>query len=179
MPGAAFRTGERVALRTVETEDYEFVHRHWTEPPIRFATNQYKPRSVEETAAVIEESGIDSVYFLACVGGDPVGFVWLFHVDDGAGRAELGYWIAGEHEGQGYATEAAQLAVRYAFDDRRLHKVMARVFEGNDASRRVLEKVGFEREARLSEHYYIDGGYLDTILYGCFEDGDRDGSHDA
>ena len=173
MPGAAFRSGDRLSLRTVEPEDYAFVHEHWTAPPIRYATNQYKPRSVAETGEVIEDAGIDTVYFLPCVDDVRVGFIWLFHVDDGAGRAEVGYWIAGEHEGNGYATEALRLAVAYAFDDRRLHKVMARVFEWNDASRRVLEKVGFEHEARLREHYYVDGEYVDADLYGLFEDDDR------
>lgn len=170
MPGAAFLSGDRVSLRTVEPEDYEFVHEHWTAPPTRYGTNQYKPRSEQETGEVIENAGIDEVYFLLCREGEPVGFEWLFHVDDGAGRAEVAGWIADEAQGKGYATDGLELAVKYAFDDRRLHKLVARVFEWNDASKRVLEKVGFEEEARLSEHFYIDGEYVDTHMYGLLED---------
>lgn len=169
MPGAVFRRGDRVTLRTVEPEDYEFVTRHWTEPPNRYAMNQCRPERESEIADAIESAGVDEAHFLVCRDADPVGFVWFFHVDDGAGRGEVAYWIAPDHQGNGYATEALELAVAYAFDDRRLHKVMARVMGWNDASRRVLEKVGFEREARLTDHYFVDGDYVDAIVYGLFE----------
>jgi RimJ/RimL family protein N-acetyltransferase len=57
----------------------------------------------------------------------------------------------------------------YAVDDRGLHRVTARGFETNDASRRVLEKVGFEREGTLRDHYYVDGEYVDAHVYGLLD----------
>lgn len=110
------------------------------------------------------------MHFLPCRDGDPIGFLWLFRIDDIARRGEIGYWIRPEDQGQGYATEAAKLGLRYAFDERGLHKVMARVFEGNAPSRRVLEKVGFEKGAHLRDHYYVDGEYVDTSLFGLLTD---------
>ena len=40
------------------------------------------------------------------------------------------------------------------------------MFEGNEASERVLEKVGFEREGRLRDLYYVDGEFIDATLFG-------------
>lgn len=169
MPGARFVVGEELNLRTVEPEDYDFLRRHWNDPAVRRGFGRYRPRNRSDVAAFVEESD-DSVHLLACRDGDPVGFLWLFRIDDVAGRAELGYWIAPDEQGRGYASEAAELGVGYAFDDRGLHKVAARVFEWNEASRRVLEKLGFREEGYLRDHYYVDGERVDARLYALFDD---------
>lgn len=168
MSGAVFLRGDRLALRTVEPEDYDFLHRHWNDPAIRRGFARHDPRTREEIATFVEDAD-DSTHFLASCDGDPVGFAWLFAIDDVAGRAELGYWVAPDEQDAGYATEIATLAVQYAFDERGLHKVSARVLDWNDASRRVLEKLGFEREGRLRDHYFVDGEYVDADRYALLE----------
>ena len=164
MPGPAFLHGERLALRPIETEDYAFVHRHWNRPTIRRGFARHTPRNREQIADFFEESH-DAVHFLVCRDGDPIGFLWLFGIDDVASRAELGYWVVPDEQERGYATEIAELAVECAFDERGLHKVLARVIEWNDASARVLEKVGFRQEGHLRDHYYVDGERVDADLY--------------
>lgn len=164
MPGPAFLHGDSLTLRPVETEDHGFVYRHWNRPTIRCGFARHTPRSREQIAAFFEDSD-DAVHFLACRDDEPVGFVWLFGIDEVASRVELGYWVVPDEQGNGYATEIARLAVEYAFDQRGLHKVLARVLDWNDASARVLEKLGFRREGRLREHYYVDGERVDADLY--------------
>ena len=56
---------------------------------------------------------------------------------------ELGYWLGKPFWGQGFATEAARAMVVFARDRLGLSALMARVFEGNTASERVLIKNGF------------------------------------
>lgn len=56
---------------------------------------------------------------------------------------ELGYWIAGLFWGFGYASEAADEMLRFAFADLKLKKVFAGHFADNPASGRVLAKLGF------------------------------------
>jgi RimJ/RimL family protein N-acetyltransferase len=165
MPGPVFLNGDRLTLRTVESDDYEFIHRHWNEPSIRHGTNKYEPADRNLIDEFFRNSD-DEVHFLPCHDGDPVGFLWLFRIDDVAGRGEMGYWITPDERGRGYATEAAQLGIKYAFDERGLQKLMARVFEGNNPSMHILEKAGFQREGCLRDHYYVDGEHIDTHLYG-------------
>ena len=168
MPGPAYLSSDRLSLRTVEPEDREFLQDHWNAPALRHWFAKADPVDRERLSDFLETEG--AVHFLPCRDGEPLGFVWLFRIDDIAGRGEIGYWIRPEEQGRGYATEAAELGLGYAFDERGLHKVVARVFEGNTPSRRVLEKLGFEEEGRLRDHYYVDGEYVDAHLFGLLAD---------
>ena len=147
MPGAPFLHGERLTLRPVTSEDHAFLARHWNDPEIRHGTNRQRPVIESDVEAFLED---DAVYFLPCRDGEPVGLTWLFRISGVHDRGEIGYWIAPDEAGQGYATDAAGLCLDYAFDERNLRKVVARVFEDNAASQRVLEKHGF-REGGGSE----------------------------
>ena len=59
------------------------------------------------------------------------------------GTVEIGYGINPPHEGQGYATEAVDTMVRWAFGPPGVTRVEAETEPGNAASRRVLAKCGF------------------------------------
>lgn len=165
MPGATYLRGDRLALRTVTEEDHGFLHEHWNDPDIRRWVPTPTPLSEPELAAFVAKDDA-SVQFLPCRDGTPVGVVFLFDVHPHRDHAELAYWIVAGERGQGYATEAARLCVDHAFGDRGLHKVFARVLEGNQASARVLEKVGFEREGTLREHEFVRGEHHDADLFG-------------
>ena len=65
-------------------------------------------------------------------------------------RAELGYGLARSHWGQGYATEAAGLLLRFGFERLRLVRVEALCSVENDRSVRTLERLGMRREGRLA-----------------------------
>lgn len=73
-------------------------------------------------------------------------------LDRRGGDVELGYWIARDHWGRGYASEAARATtdLARALGHRRL---VASHFLDNPASGRVLENVGFRRTGRITERY--------------------------
>jgi Acetyltransferases, including N-acetylases of ribosomal proteins len=58
----------------------------------------------------------------------------------------ISYYLDSLHNGKGYMTEAAKLAVRFAFSELNLHRIEAGVMPHNIGSMRVLEKVGFHKE---------------------------------
>jgi len=60
--------------------------------------------------------------------------------------AELGFWIAEKYWGKGVATKAVELVISYAFNDLKLERIFASVFDFNKASQKVLEKSGFHLE---------------------------------
>jgi RimJ/RimL family protein N-acetyltransferase len=64
--------------------------------------------------------------------------------DAGEGRAELGYWIGAPFWGCGYATEAARGLIDHAFSNLGCELLTASARVSNPASRRVLEKCGFQ-----------------------------------
>ena len=171
MPGPIFRRGEQLTLNPVEPEDYGFVHRQFNDPVVRRGINKQRPYTREDVVEAIESEG--TTYLLACADGTSVGLVFLFRIDEVADRAELGYLVAPDEQGNGYATEAARLTAEYAADELGFRKLVARVFETNPPSMRVLEKIGFESEGLLRDHYLIDGEYVDAQLYGWFSDRQR------
>ncbi|HEX6098824.1 MAG TPA: GNAT family N-acetyltransferase [Thermoanaerobaculia bacterium] len=81
-------------------------------------------------------------------------------------RAELGYAIGRAYWGQGYGSEAAGAAVRFAFDSLDLHRLEADVDPRNHASIRCLERLGFRREGYARERYHLYGTVHDAVLYG-------------
>lgn len=80
-------------------------------------------------------------------------------------RAELGYWIAREAEGQGYVAEAVGLLER-ALADMGFHRVQISCRSDNLRSIHVAERAGYHREAHL-RHFVRDGDrYHDMLMFG-------------
>jgi RimJ/RimL family protein N-acetyltransferase len=80
--------------------------------------------------------------------------------------AALGYCLDDAAWGQGYATEAARAVLQWAFDTLDLNRVQAETDTRNQASARVLEKLGFVREGTLREDCVVNGEVSDSWVYG-------------
>jgi RimJ/RimL family protein N-acetyltransferase len=80
---------------------------------------------------------------------------------------ETGYWMAPKYAGQGMASEAANAAIRYAFGHLGAKAISIGHFDGNEASRRIVEKLGFQKlgVARQAAMRCLDGTKLDRHEY--------------
>ncbi len=73
---------------------------------------------------------------------------------------EIGWRIACEHWGRGYATEAAKAALAFGFDQLALPEVVSLTVPANLASRRVMEKIGMHRSAQEDfDHPTLPAGH--------------------
>ena len=95
-----------------------------------------------------------------------IGVIGLIDINETHSRAEMGYWIAKEYWNQGFATEAAQTVLDYAFTDLNLQRVYAHHFKRNPASGKVLIKIGMEKEGILRSHVQKWGKFEDIVVYG-------------
>ncbi len=84
--------------------------------------------------------------------------------------AEIGYSILSDLWGQGFGTEVADALTGFAFDRIGVQRVFARVLPQNLASKRVLERIGFEYEGTLKKGFYFDGKVSDIEVYGMTDD---------
>ena len=101
-----------------------------------------------------------------------VGAITLSNVRRGvAETGTLGYWIGQKVAGQGLGTAAVRAMVAWAFEDLNLHRVEAACVPDNAASRRVLEKAGFQLEGRARAYLKINGAWADHLLFGVVNDG--------
>ncbi len=81
-------------------------------------------------------------------------------------RAELGYWLAVPAWGQGIATEAVRALVDFGFRELVLARIYAQVIAGNQASIRVLEKLGMVHEGIKRQHVRKGHRLHDIVLFG-------------
>ncbi|TVQ85058.1 MAG: N-acetyltransferase [Micavibrio sp.] len=106
--------------------------------------------------------------------GALAGAINLNNLVRGAGQyTTLGYWVGEKFTGKGYMTEAVAAATDFAFDDLKLHKVIAATLPDNIASRRVLQKLGFTKEGMVRKHLKIAGQWRDHILYSLLDSDPR------
>ncbi|MFH0967121.1 MAG: GNAT family protein [Methanobacteriota archaeon] len=98
-----------------------------------------------------------------------IGAVGLM-LDQDHNRAEIGYWIGVPFWGCGYATEAAEAAVAYTFEEMLMNRVTATIFMRNPASGRVLEKIGMRQEGILKKHLLKEGTYEDVLVFGILHE---------
>ncbi|MEL6233499.1 MAG: GNAT family protein [Pseudomonadota bacterium] len=95
-----------------------------------------------------------------------IGFIRLNRIDKKMSRASVGYEFGQAYWGQGLATEAVRALVDHAHDALSLHRLEAVVFNGNDASARVLEKAGFLHEGVQRERILHRGVRRDIWHFG-------------
>lgn len=88
-----------------------------------------------------------------------------------AAQAELGWAMHPDHAGKGYATEAVQELIRICFEDLGLRRVTATCFADNEASWRLMERVGMRREQHtVRDALHRSGEWLDGLGYALLAD---------
>ena len=94
------------------------------------------------------------------------GHISLSNIVRGAWQnATLGYFVGEEYNGRGHCTNAVSLAVEFAYETARLHRVQAATMLSNAASARVLKKNGFAFEGMARRYLRINGHWEDHNVY--------------
>ena len=117
---------------------------------------------VTELPTMLEQGWMIPIVIVA--DGEIQGGGNLHHFDWELGQAEIGYWLFPQTRGRGTATQAARFLAEYGFS-LGFERIEARVFTGNTASERVLERAGFTREGVLRSLPRRRGGRADMTLY--------------
>lgn len=123
-----------------------------------------------------EEEG-SSYEYAICLKENPnqiVGCIALTDVNPKARRAEMGYWVARKHWRKGIATEAAKAMIDFGFEKLGLHSVMARYFDINPASGRVMQKCGMTYVGTIRDHEYRFDKFYNVGYYEMLETDKRE-----
>ena len=97
----------------------------------------------------------------------PLGVTGYIHRAEAC--AEVGFLLAPDAQGKGYGTESLRSVCDYAFTRGGLRRLTACVTEGNQASRHLLEKVGFVLEGTLRESYWLQQRWHNDWLLGLLK----------
>jgi RimJ/RimL family protein N-acetyltransferase len=165
---------ELVRLRALQPEDWQLnmqmefdsVARRRLQyeqelPP----TEDNRKAATERFANFKPESG-RLMFVIETLDGKPVGIFNLNSIDERHGTFSIGMQIFPAECGKGYGTAAMRILLRYAFDERRLHKYYGSVIEDNIASAAMLKKLGCVQEGVRREQIYMNGRYWNEILFG-------------
>jgi len=135
---------ERLILRAPRRADIKAIVRLVSDRRVAENTlripHPYRIEDAERFIASVNEPDGETV-FVVTLGGDPIGMCGIDLRDD---AAEIGYWFGVPHWGRGYATETARAVIDYAFGVLGHDALQAGARVTNPASRRVLEKCGFQ-----------------------------------
>ncbi|WP_406075207.1 GNAT family N-acetyltransferase [Micromonospora sp. NBC_01638] len=153
LPGGVL-TDQVVALRRLAPNDADLMYRLHSRPDV--VANQAPPvpptREAIERRCRFTESGwltgeIARLLITDVASGTPAGSCGLSFTDVAAGEASVGYALLPDWRGRGYATRAVRLLAGWAFGPAGMARLTAGTVPDNTASHRVLERVGFQREA--------------------------------
>jgi [ribosomal protein S5]-alanine N-acetyltransferase len=98
-----------------------------------------------------------------------IGTCGFTHFERRSFRGEIGYDLMRVHWGQGIMPEAVGAVARHGFENLDLNRIDALVIPGNDASARVLEKVGFQREGVLREYGFWKNRFWDLQMFALLK----------
>lgn len=161
-----------IKLHPLEREDLHFVHqldnnesvmRYWFEEPYEafVELNDLYDKHIHDQSErrfIIDKEGVS------------IGLVELVEINHIHRRAEFQIVVDPAHQGHGYASIAAQLAMNYGFMVLNLHKLYLIVDQGNEKAIHIYGKLGFKVEGVLLKEYFVNGEYRNTIRMCIFQD---------
>jgi RimJ/RimL family protein N-acetyltransferase len=177
MVDAAFAVliSQRLVLRRFRAEDLDAFVAYRSDPKIARYQNweaPYRPSQarqfLQELQAIHPDTPGEWFQFaLALRGTDRLIGDCAAHVGaDDPRQAEIGFTLASQHQGSGYATEAVRRLLHYLLVERGKHRVRATCDDRNTPSAAVLERVGMRREGHLLESTWSKGEWTNDLLYG-------------
>ena len=158
-------------LRALEPEDLEFLFSSENNEAFWEISGTQIPYSKHILQIYIENAHQD-IYeakqyrFVICnTQNIPVGMIDLFDFNPQHKRIGVGILIIPEYHGKGYASEALEMIVDYAFTYLNVHQIFANITANNNKSIALFEKFNFKKVGIKKDWIYADSCYKDEILY--------------
>ncbi|WEK61436.1 MAG: GNAT family N-acetyltransferase [Candidatus Microbacterium colombiense] len=166
---------ERLLLRPITPADAVAMHAYKSDPDVvRYVP--YDPLDLADVERRIATTWANSRFAAEgdaiCLAveeqesGTLIGDVVLFWRSETDRSGEVGYIFDPRFSGRGFATEAVEALLAIGFDGLGLHRIAARIDERNTASIRVVERIGFRREARLVESEWFKQEWTTMLIHG-------------
>jgi len=162
---------DRLLLRSFGVGDVEAVRAYAGDPEVCRHTTwgpNTRAQSQEFLDEVVAASSVEQPAartWAVTADGAVLGACSVVVTSEEHRRGEMGYVLNRAHWGRGFATEAAGAVLRFAHEELRLVRVEATCRPGNDASRRVLLRIGMRQEGVLRSHVVVRGERQDSLLF--------------
>jgi RimJ/RimL family protein N-acetyltransferase len=161
----------RLILRAPTLDDEEAMFQVGSDPLVTKYLGRAPPtrQTVREKLVKVLEgihAGTNIIWILSDRDtGAYLGSACLWNWNEPHFRAEVGYDLASASWGRGLVTEAMTAVIRVGWERMKLHSFEGHVHPENQGSIRVLEKLGFRKEAHFRENYFNGTTFEDTVVY--------------
>jgi len=165
--------GQKVRLRAVEPEDWETYY-HWNDDTdvardcdwIPFPGSKAWQQKWAAEQATAEPENDTFRWSIENLQAEMVGTIDTHDTNHQAGTFSYGVAIQRAHWHKGYASEAIWIVLGYYFHELRYQKVTVQVYEFNEASLKLHQKLGFKIEGRIRRNVFTEGNYHDSFILG-------------
>lgn len=163
---------ERLILRPWQESDAECLYEYAKDPLVGPSAGWVPHTSIENSREIIRDILSDDGTYAVClkVDGKPIGSISLFKptqisIELEPSDMEIGYWLATPFWGQGIIPEAINRLLEYAFLTLGCTTVWCGYFEGNEKSKRCMEKCGFKYHHTEENKYYSQINEFHALCY--------------
>lgn len=161
--------GKNIQIRALEPTDLDWLFELENDEGIWEISNTLQPFSKDILKKYLKNAHQDiftakQLRLVICHNEKPMGLIDLFNFDPHNHRAGLGILLLSEYQSKGFASEAMQLVIKYAFIHLQIHQLYANISIENTKSITLFQKVGFEIIGNKKEWIYYKGQYKDELL---------------
>jgi RimJ/RimL family protein N-acetyltransferase len=162
-----FTAADLPALLAIHSRAEVARYLYW-EPRSEAEVRQALEKKVRSTAIRADGDNLSLAVALK-TSSELIGDCTLFFLSSEHRQGEIGFLFHPDHQGRGYATEAARLLLRLGFEDLGLHRIVGRLEARNAASARVLGRLGMRQEAHLVENEFVKGEWQSEMVYAILD----------
>lgn len=163
---------ERFRLRQVRMEDAENLFAIYSDPVVmQYFGNEVKTElqeaydMIERRLTFYAEGRMIRWVITEQEQDQAIGTIGFHALSKQNRSAEIGYDLKREMWGRGITSEVIAAVLEYGFTQMNLHRIAGQISPENTASKRVLEKVGFQYEGTMRQDIFFQGKFHDTSIY--------------
>ncbi len=169
---------DRLLLRSIRLDDAEAIFKYRSDAII----NQYQgwiPKTINDVCDFIKNRVsstidiFDTWYQLVIIkkeNNELIGDVGIHFLDSDKYQAEIGCTLGKNQHGKGYATEALKETINYLINELNKRRIVTSIDPRNIKSIRMVERLGFRKEAHFKESIMMNGEWVDDLVYAILKD---------
>jgi len=169
---------DRLILRSIHTDDSEAIYSYRSDAKV----NKYQgwiPERIEDVYEFIQnrvEAKINipetwhQLVVIEKSSNRIIGDIGLHFLDKEKKQVELGFTLDKNFQRKGFANEAIQEVIRYLFTELNKHRIITSIDPDNLPSIKLVERLGFRKEAYHIKSIFMNGKWVDDIIYALLKE---------
>lgn len=172
--------GKNIGLRAIEECDLKQLLEWRNQPEYRRFFREYRElNSLNQKmwfeTKILQDKNTEMFAIIEMETETLIGACGLCYIDWINRNADFSIYIGAKHAyiDEIYSIEAAELMIRYGFDELNLHRLWSEIYDFDRAKQAMFAKLGFSFEGRHKETHWTEGNWCDSLYYGLLRNEDK------